>query len=132
MHTYLLEKSRVVYQATEERNYHIFYQFCLGKDALSDPNLHLSDCENFRYLNVGKTSSFSYGNHDIETELGTVVNSFSTLAFLKSDRENIVKIINSILYLGNIQFEEFVEVGPNIESCTIPSNDIHCKTTAEL
>uniref|UniRef100_A0A8C3Y8S5 Myosin VA n=1 Tax=Catharus ustulatus TaxID=91951 RepID=A0A8C3Y8S5_CATUS len=53
MRTYLLEKSRVVFQAEEERNYHIFYQLCASAALPEFKTLRLGNANFFHYTKQG-------------------------------------------------------------------------------
>ena len=47
---YLLEKSRLVYQMNDERNYHIFYCMLVGLTADEKQQLELKDVGSYWYL----------------------------------------------------------------------------------
>lgn len=48
---YLLEKTRICFQAKNERNYHVFYHLLVGSSAQEKQALHLLPPETYRYLN---------------------------------------------------------------------------------
>src|ERR1700749_3445343 len=51
--TYLLERSRLVFQPLKERNYHIFYQLVAGATDSEREELGIIPVEHFDYLNQG-------------------------------------------------------------------------------
>jgi myosin-15 len=48
---YLLEKSRIVTQATDERNYHVFYELLAGLDQQLRDKYGLLTPDKYFYLN---------------------------------------------------------------------------------
>lgn len=51
--TYLLERSRLVFQPLKERNYHIFYQLVAGASEKERQDLDILPVEQFDYLSQG-------------------------------------------------------------------------------
>ena len=49
----LLEKSRAVHQAADERTFHIFYQILNGMDSTGKSDFLLEDPKNYKFLSNG-------------------------------------------------------------------------------
>uniref|UniRef100_A0A8C1XI12 Methyl-CpG binding domain protein 3b n=1 Tax=Cyprinus carpio TaxID=7962 RepID=A0A8C1XI12_CYPCA len=101
MRTYLLEKSRVVFQAAQERNYHIFYQLCASRDLPELRTLKLG--KNFHYTNQGQDVHIS-GTDDV-VELERTRNAFTILGVQPDQQMEIFRILAAILHLGNINIQ---------------------------
>ncbi|XP_028179088.1 unconventional myosin-Vb-like [Ostrinia furnacalis] len=132
MRTYLLEKSRVVYQSSGERNYHVFYQLCAA--AASLPGLQLDHQDSFHYLNQGGSPDID-GVDDLRA-FNETKNALTTLGVTESEQQDMFTILSAILHLGNIQFYEHdPDAAPDTEcedGAYISSNDKHLARVCSL
>ncbi|XP_055693638.1 unconventional myosin-XV isoform X1 [Lutzomyia longipalpis] len=115
---YLLEKSRIVTQAPGERNYHVFYELLGGLTEAERTKYGLLEAEKYFYLNQGG-SDCAPGRVDWESLQGAM----QVLGVSENEREGIVRVLASVLHLGNVYFhrrqlrhgQEGVEVGSDAE-----------------
>uniref|UniRef100_A0A8B9VR94 Myosin VB n=1 Tax=Anas zonorhyncha TaxID=75864 RepID=A0A8B9VR94_9AVES len=103
MRTYLLEKSRVVFQAEDERNYHIFYQLCASASLPEFKDLGLTCAEDFFYTSQGGSTSID-GVDDAD-DFEKTRHAFTLLGVKESHQMAIFRIIAAILHLGNLEIE---------------------------
>uniref|UniRef100_A0A8D0AJB8 Myosin VA n=1 Tax=Sander lucioperca TaxID=283035 RepID=A0A8D0AJB8_SANLU len=125
MRTYLLEKSRVVFQADEERNYHIFYQLCASSHLPEFNSLKLSSANDFLYTRQGR-SPVIHGVDDTK-ELSTTRNAFTLLGINESYQMGLFQVLAAILHLGNVEIKD-----KDSDSSLIPPNNRHLTAFCEL
>uniref|UniRef100_A0A8C8MEL3 Methyl-CpG binding domain protein 3b n=1 Tax=Oncorhynchus tshawytscha TaxID=74940 RepID=A0A8C8MEL3_ONCTS len=105
MRTYLLEKSRVVFQASQERNYHIFYQLCASRDLPEMRVLKLGGAETFRYTNQGGEDSMQIPGTDDVVDLERTRNAFTILGVPPDQQMELFRILAAVLHLGNVNIQ---------------------------
>ena len=104
METYLLEKSRVVFQAENERNYHIFYFLITAfkNDSVKMNQLCLDKMEVFDYINQGKvTETFK----DLEN-YQELTESLEKFRINRDEQDVLWQVTSGILNMGNIVFKK--------------------------
>uniref|UniRef100_A0A8C4XTE8 Myosin VB n=1 Tax=Falco tinnunculus TaxID=100819 RepID=A0A8C4XTE8_FALTI len=126
MRTYLLEKSRVVFQAEAERNYHIFYQLCASASLPDFKDLGLTCAEDFFYTSQGDNTSID-GVDDAD-DFEKTRHAFTLLGVKESHQTTIFRIIAAILHLGNVE----IQVEEDGDACSISSEDEHLNKFCSL
>lgn len=99
--TYLLERSRLVFQPKNERNYHIFYQLLSGLNNDDKLKLNLSNPDDYNYTSQGDASIIE-GTDDVK-EFQITQDALSLIGIDQDKQFEIYKILAALLHIGNIE-----------------------------
>ncbi|CAL1546779.1 unnamed protein product [Lymnaea stagnalis] len=101
---YLLEKSRIVFQARNERNYHVFYYLLAGSDEREREALHLLKADQYNYLS--QSACYSVEGVDEQHEFARLKQSMEMVGFSPETQRKIFSVLSAVLHLGNIEFKK--------------------------
>ncbi|XP_055514621.1 unconventional myosin-If-like [Leucoraja erinacea] len=101
---FLLEKSRVVNQNENERNFHIYYQLLEGASREQIENLGIADPTYYFYLN--QSGTYKVDGTDDKKEFAETMNAMQVIGIPSEVQVIVLHIVAGILHLGNISFME--------------------------
>ncbi|XP_054025254.1 unconventional myosin-IXa [Dryobates pubescens] len=130
---YLLEKSRLVYQEHNERNYHVFYYLLAGASEEERSAFHLQQPEEYHYLNQmakkapsqswddccsdSEPDCFSVEGEDLKHDFERLQLAMEMVGFLPRTRRQIFSLLSAILHLGNIRYKKKTYRDDSIDIC---------------
>jgi myosin-7 len=115
---YLLEKSRIVHQNKDERNYHIFYCMLAGLSKDHKTKLELKDATHYKYLTGG--GSVVCDGRDDAAEFADIRSAMKVLMMTDQEIWDILKVLAALLHMGNIKFKG--KVIDNLDATDVPDH----------
>ncbi|KAK2571689.1 Myosin heavy chain [Acropora cervicornis] len=113
----LLEKSRAVRQAPNERCFHIFYQVLNGLDKKSKSEMLFQDIGTYAYLTNG---SVPVSGVDDAADLQDSLGCMRDMGIAEEDINSLFRVVSSVLQFGNMTFKQ----ERSSEQAIMPSNEV--------
>ncbi|KRG04565.1 myosin heavy chain, non-muscle isoform X5 [Drosophila mojavensis] len=115
--TYLLEKSRAIRQAKDERTFHIFYQLLAGATPEQREKFILDDIKSYPFLSNG---TLPVPGVDDFAEFQATVKSMNIMGMTSEDFNSIFRIVSAVLLFGSMKFRQ----ERNNDQATLPDNTV--------
>ncbi|XP_026095994.1 myosin-9-like isoform X2 [Carassius auratus] len=101
--TYLLEKSRAIRQAKEERTFHMFYYMLTGAGDKLRSELCLESYNKYRFLSNGNVTIPGQQDRDMYLE---TTEAMRIMGFPEDEQIGLLRVMSSVLQLGNMSFKK--------------------------
>ncbi|XP_073500208.1 myosin-9 [Phyllobates terribilis] len=113
--TYLLEKSRAIRQAKDERTFHIFYYLLSGAGEHLKTDLLLEAYNKYRFLSNGHVTIPGQQDKDLFQE---TLEAMRIMGIPDDEQIGLLKVVSGVLQLGNIAFKK----ERNTDQASMPDN----------
>ncbi|XP_074553570.1 myosin-9-like isoform X1 [Halichoeres trimaculatus] len=113
--TYLLEKSRAIRQAKDERTFHIFYYMLTGAGDKLRNELLLENYNNYRFLSNGNVTIPGQQDKDMFVE---TMEAMRIMSIPEEEQIGLLRVVSSVLQLGNMTFKK----ERHTDQASIPDN----------
>eukprot|EP00041_Stephanoeca_diplocostata_P021482 m.501224 g.501224 ORF g.501224 m.501224 type:complete len:1234 (-) comp21837_c1_seq13:181-3882(-) len=114
---YLLEKSRVISQNNEERNYHVFYRIIRGAPEAMRKALDINtDASTYNYVKQSMLEDIR--GLDDKKDFAMMERAMTDCGLTPDEKSNVFRITTAVLHIGNLQLED------SGDGCRIANDDV--------